>query len=172
MAYRSDILRLTVSEFEDLPRSLRNQLKMYYQDGVSLRTLAARYDLPFEFLRDCLGYLSLARRRDKGPELELFQPMGDRVLVASDIPVGVSETTPGGLLVPQQHSKPEPQEGTVIAVGAGVLSQDGQLEPMPVSVGDRVLFAFSICGFDYRIAGKDCVLLPVEDISAVLERTT
>lgn len=171
MAYRSDILRLTLREWEDVPFRLRNQLKMHYQDGVSLRRLSVRYDLPFEFLRECLGYLSLARRRVKGPEIDRIAPLFDRVLVESDLPVGVAETTAGGLLVPQQHSKPEPQEGTVIAVGAGMLNDAGETEPLHVAVGDRVLFAFSICGRDYRINGKDCVLMPVEDITAVLERT-
>lgn len=142
--------------WDDLSQHRRNLLKMAYQDGVSLTTLSRQEGLPLEMLRDSLDYLNYARRRSRGEPSPPLKPMGDRILVWAPI-----NSLSSILDVKPQHSKPEPQEGTVLEVGPDVHQ---------VAVGDIVLFRFSVAGRDLRIAGRPCVLMPEEDVFCVVER--
>ncbi|MGH2505202.1 MAG: co-chaperone GroES, partial [Ktedonobacterales bacterium] len=66
-----------------------------------------------------------------------LQPIADRVVVK---PVQKEETTKSGLIIPDT-AKEKPQEGEVIAIGAGKQLDNGERAKMEVKVGDRVLFA-------------------------------
>ena len=67
-----------------------------------------------------------------------FQPLGDRVLVK---PEQVEQKSKGGLILNDSISRGQKIEGEVIAVGTGLFSQTGNVIPMSVKVGDRVLFS-------------------------------
>jgi len=66
-----------------------------------------------------------------------IQPLADRVLVR---PIEREEVTKGGIVLPDT-AKEKPQEGEVLAVGPGRLSEDGERIPMDVKVGDIVIYA-------------------------------
>ena len=64
-----------------------------------------------------------------------LKPVGDRVIIKQD---EAGETTSSGLYIATE-SKEKPQSGTVLAVGEGKLDKDGNMVPMPVKEGDRVI---------------------------------
>ena len=68
-----------------------------------------------------------------------IQPLGDRVLVK---PLEKEEKTKGGIFIPDT-AKEKPQDGKVLAVGPGKMSDEGKRLPMDVAVGDIVIFAAS-----------------------------
>lgn len=92
-----------------------------------------------------------------------IQPVGDRVVVK---PVAKEETTKSGLIIPDT-AKEKPQEGEVIAVGAGKLQDNGERAKMEVKVGDRVLFA-KYGGTEFKYDGDDLLVLRESDILAIL----
>ena len=65
-----------------------------------------------------------------------FRPLHDRVLVRR---VEAEEKTKGGIIIPDT-AKEKPQEGEVVAVGAGARADDGKVTPLDVKAGDRILF--------------------------------
>ena len=68
--------------------------------------------------------------------MKKFKPLQDRMLVKR---LEEQETKKGGIIIPDT-AKEKPQEGEVIAVGPGKVTDDGKLQPMGVKVGDKVLF--------------------------------
>jgi chaperonin GroES len=92
------------------------------------------------------------------------KPIGDRILVE---PVEEKEVKKGGIIIPDT-AKEKPQEGTVIAVGAGKLSDKGDRQPLEVKEGDRVLFA-KYGGTEFKLDGEDLLVLRESDILAILE---
>ena len=93
-----------------------------------------------------------------------IKPLGDRVVVE---PLEKEETTPSGLVLPET-AKEKPQEGTVLAVGPGRLSDDGTRVPMDVKVGDRVLYA-KYAGTEFKMNDKRYLILGEKDILAILQ---
>ena len=75
--------------------------------------------------------------------------------------------TKSGLIIPDT-AKEKPQEGEVIAVGAGKLLDNGKRGEMEVKVGDRVLFA-KYGGTEFKLDGDDLLVLRESDILAVIE---
>jgi chaperonin GroES len=65
-----------------------------------------------------------------------FRPLHDRIVVKR---IDAEEKTAGGIIIPDT-AKEKPQQGEVIAVGPGARNEQGQLVPLDVRVGDRVLF--------------------------------
>ncbi len=93
----------------------------------------------------------------------MLKPLADRVLVKVD----VEETkTKGGILLPDTAQK-KSQKGTVVAVGAGKVLDNGTRLPFEVSVGDHVLFA-KYSGVDIEEEGENYLLLSERDILAIL----
>jgi len=95
------------------------------------------------------------------------RPLGDRVLL-SFIPV--EEISQGGIYIPDTAKK-RPSMGTALAVGDGrKIAQDGSVVsmPMPVKVGERVLFS-EYSGIEIRLHGVDMCILASEDILMVLD---
>jgi chaperonin GroES len=90
-----------------------------------------------------------------------LKPMADRVLVK---PIEREEVTRGGIVVPDT-AKEKPQEGKVLAVGDGRLSEDGKRIPLDVKVGDIVIFA-KYGGTEIKIDGEELILLRESDILA------
>jgi chaperonin GroES len=90
-----------------------------------------------------------------------IQPLGDRVLVK---PMAKEEITKGGIVLPDTV-KEKPQEGEVLAVGAGKRTDKGELFPMEVKVGDIVLYA-KYGGAEIKLEGEDLIILRESDILA------
>jgi len=90
-----------------------------------------------------------------------LQPMADRVVVK---PIEREEVTKGGIVLPDT-AKEKPQEGEVLAVGPGKLSEDGKRIAMDVKVGDRVLYA-KYGGTDIKLEDEEVVILRESDILA------
>ncbi len=93
-----------------------------------------------------------------------LQPLGDRVLVEVD---ESQEQVQGGIVLPESAAE-KPTEGTVVAVGPGALKDDGTRVPMPVAVGDRVIYG-KYSGTDVKVDDEEYKLLRVTDILAVRE---
>ena len=95
-----------------------------------------------------------------------FRPLHDRVLVRR---VTAEEKTAGGIIIPDT-AKEKPQEGEVVAVGPGTLDDKGELRPLDVKAGDRVLFG-KWSGTEVRIDGEDLLIMKESDIMGVVEQT-
>ena len=93
-----------------------------------------------------------------------LKPLGDRVIVKQD---EAEETTASGLFLAME-AKEKPQSGTVLAVGEGKLDKDGNLVPVPVKEGDRVLYG-KYGGTEVKVNGEEVMILRSEDIYAVFE---
>ncbi|MCZ8185230.1 MAG: co-chaperone GroES [Beijerinckiaceae bacterium] len=93
-----------------------------------------------------------------------FRPLHDRVVVKR---IDSEEKTKGGIIIPDT-AKEKPQEGEVIAVGAGARGEDGKLIPLDVKVGDRILFG-KWSGTEVKIDGQDLLIMKESDIMGVIE---
>jgi chaperonin GroES len=93
-----------------------------------------------------------------------IRPVGDRVVVK---PSQKEEVTKSGIVLPDT-AKEKPQEGTIIAVGSGKLTDKGDRQPLEVKEGDRVLFA-KYGGTEFKMDGEDLLVLRESDILAILE---
>jgi chaperonin GroES len=92
------------------------------------------------------------------------RPLHDRILVRR---IEEEEKTKGGLIIPDT-AKEKPQEGKVIAVGKGRVSEDGKLLPLDVHKGDRVLFT-KYAGSEIEVGGDEHLIIREDDVLAVLE---
>jgi len=90
-----------------------------------------------------------------------IRPMGDRVLVKS---LEAEETIKGGIIIPDT-AKEKPQEGEVVAVGPGRVTEDGKTIPMEVAVGDKVVYA-KYGGTEIKDDGDELLILRESDILA------
>jgi len=92
-----------------------------------------------------------------------LRPLGDRVLVK---PLEEKEIKRGGIIIPDT-AKEKPQEGEVIAVGPGKLSENGKRIEMEVKKGDRILFG-KYSGSEVKIDGEDHLIMHADDILAII----
>ena len=92
-----------------------------------------------------------------------FRPLHDRVLVRR---VEAEEKTAGGIIIPDT-AKEKPQEGEVVAVGAGARSEDGKLVPLELKAGDRILFG-KWSGSEVKIEGEDLLIMKESDVLGVI----
>jgi len=95
-----------------------------------------------------------------------FRPLHDRVLVRR---VGEETKTAGGIIIPDT-AKEKPQEGEVIAVGAGARNEDGKLTPLDVKPGDRILFG-KWSGTEVKVDGEELLIMKESDIMGIIEGT-
>ena len=93
-----------------------------------------------------------------------FRPLHDRVVVRR---IDAEEKTKGGIIIPDT-AKEKPQEGKVVAVGKGKVTEDGKLQPLDVKKGDRVLFN-KYSGTEVKIDGEEHLIMREEDLLAVLD---
>jgi chaperonin GroES len=92
-----------------------------------------------------------------------IRPLHDRILVER---LEEQETKKGGIIIPDT-AKEKPQEGKVIAVGAGKVKDDGKRIALDVKVGDKILFG-KYSGSEVKVDDKDYLILREEDILAIL----
>ena len=89
-----------------------------------------------------------------------FKPMGNRIVVQADDEG--EQVSAGGIYIPDT-AKEKPQEGKVVAVGPGRLSDEGKRIPMEVAVGDTVVYS-KYGGTEYREGETDYLVLREDDI--------
>jgi len=92
-----------------------------------------------------------------------LRPLHDRVLVK---PLEADTKTAGGIIIPDTAQE-KPQEGKVVAVGAGKRGDDGSIMPMDVKKGDRILYG-KWSGTEVKIDGKDMMIMSESDIMGIL----
>ena len=92
-----------------------------------------------------------------------FKPLHDRVLVRR---VESEEKTSGGLIIPDS-AKEKPSEGEVVSCGEGARKDSGELVPMAVSAGDRILFG-KWSGTEVTIDGEELLIMKESDILGVM----
>jgi len=93
-----------------------------------------------------------------------IRPLQDRVIVKR---LEEEEKTKGGIIIPDS-AKEKPQEGKVIAVGKGKVTEDGKVIPLDVKVGDRILFG-KYAGTEVKIEGEEHLIMREEDILGIIE---
>ena len=93
-----------------------------------------------------------------------LKPLGDRVIVKAD---EAEQTTASGLYLASE-AKEKPQTGEVIAVGEGKLDKNGNLVPVPVKVGDKVIYG-KFGGTEINVEGEDVLILRGDDLYAICE---
>ena len=93
-----------------------------------------------------------------------FRPLHDRVVVQR---VDAEEKTKGGIIIPDT-AKEKPQEGEIVAVGAGARDESGKLVPLDVKAGDRVLFG-KWSGTEIKLDGEDLLIMKESDILGIIE---
>jgi chaperonin GroES len=93
-----------------------------------------------------------------------IRPLQDRIIVRR---VDEEETTKGGIIIPDS-AKEKPQEGKVIAVGKGKVSEDGKIQKLDVKKGDKVLFS-KYAGTEINIEGTEHLIIREDDVLGVVE---
>jgi chaperonin GroES len=94
-----------------------------------------------------------------------IRPLGDRIIVE---PVEQEETIAGGMLVLPETAKEKPQQGKVLAVGAGRRDEAGKRIDMDVEVGQTVLFA-KYAGTEIKLGGKKVLIMKETDILGIVQ---
>jgi chaperonin GroES len=92
-----------------------------------------------------------------------LKPLADRVVIK---PMPREEMTKSGIYLPDT-AKEKPQEGTVIAVGAGRQTDDGKMVAMTVKVNDKVLYA-KYAGTEFKQDDEELLIVSEKDILAIL----
>ncbi len=92
-----------------------------------------------------------------------IKPLEDRILVR---PEEGEETTPSGIVIPDT-AKEKPQEGSDLSVGPGKRSDTGELIPMEIKEGDRVVYS-KYGGTEIKVDGEDLLILSARDALAVI----
>ncbi|MCC6160006.1 MAG: co-chaperone GroES [Deltaproteobacteria bacterium] len=94
-----------------------------------------------------------------------IRPLQDRVLVKR---LTEEEKTKGGIIIPDTV-KEKPAEGEIVAVGKGKKKDDGNVAPLDVQVGDRVLFS-KYAGTEIKVDGDEFLMMREDDILGVIEK--
>ena len=92
-----------------------------------------------------------------------LKPLGDRVVVEH---VEQAEKSAGGVFLPDT-AKEKPQEGRVLAVGTGRVLDNGNLLPVSVKVGDRILYS-KYSGSEIKLEGTEYLIISEKDVLAIV----
>jgi chaperonin GroES len=95
----------------------------------------------------------------------LIRPLSDRVVVKA---LEDTEQMRGGLYIPDT-AKEKPQQGEVVAVGPGKMTEDGKRIPPEVKEGDRVLYG-KYSGTDVKVGDEDYLILRESDVLAIITK--
>ena len=96
-----------------------------------------------------------------------FRPLHDRVAVKR---IEEEQKTKGGIIIPDT-AKEKPMQGEIVAVGPGARNDKGELVPMGVKVGDRVLFG-KWSGTEVKIDDQELLIMKEADLMGVLEESS
>ncbi len=94
-----------------------------------------------------------------------IKPLSDNILIE---PIKEEEKTKSGILLPETADKERPEQGRVIAVGPGKRNDSGQLIPMDVKVGQKVLFT-KYGPNEIKVDDKEYLIAKQDDILAIIE---
>ncbi len=92
-----------------------------------------------------------------------FRPLHDRVLVRR---TEAEEKTAGGIIIPDS-AKEKPQEGEVVSAGTGARNEAGEIHPLEVKTGDKILFG-KWSGTEVKIDGEDLIIMKESDILGIV----
>ena len=92
------------------------------------------------------------------------RPLHDRVIVKR---LEEERTSPGGIVIPDSAAE-KPVQGKIVAVGKGKILEDGNVRPLDVKVGDKILFG-KYSGTEVKVDGEDLLVMREEDVMAVIE---
>jgi chaperonin GroES len=106
----------------------------------------------------------MAKAEAKSVKAPNIRPLGPKVLIKR---LEAEQTTKGGIVLPD-NAKEKPQRGTVLAIGDGKMTKDGNKVPLQVAKGDKVLFS-SYAGTEIKIEGEEYMLMDEADILAILD---
>ncbi|VAW97902.1 Heat shock protein 60 family co-chaperone GroES [hydrothermal vent metagenome] len=93
-----------------------------------------------------------------------IRPLHDRVIVRR---MEEERTTAGGIVIPDSATE-KPSEGEIVAAGTGKHSDNGDVRPLDVKVGDKILFG-KYSGTEVKVEGEDLIVMREEDIMGVVE---
>jgi chaperonin GroES len=93
-----------------------------------------------------------------------IRPLRDRIIVKR---IEEEETSKGGIIIPDT-AKEKPQEGKVIAVGKGMIRDDGVLQKLDVKKGNRVLFG-KFAGTEVTLDGEEHLIISEDDVLGIVE---
>jgi chaperonin GroES len=93
-----------------------------------------------------------------------FRPLHDRILVKR---IEEQEVKKGGIIIPDT-AKEKPQEGKVIAVGSGKVTDEGKKIPLDMKAGDRILFG-KYSGSEVKLEDEEYLILREEDVLGILD---
>lgn len=94
-----------------------------------------------------------------------LKPLHSNVIIK---PITEDETTKSGIILPDTVDKEKPEKGEVIAVGPGKILNNGQLAPMNVKVGDKIMFK-KYSPNEIKVDDKEYLIISEDDILAVIE---
>lgn len=94
-----------------------------------------------------------------------IKPLSDYILIE---PIKEEEKTKSGILLPETADKERPEQGKVIAVGPGKRNDSGNLIPMDIKVGQKVLFT-KYGPNEIKVEDKEYLIAKQEDILAIIE---
>jgi chaperonin GroES len=94
-----------------------------------------------------------------------IRPLHDRVIVKRE---EEERKSPGGIVIPDTAAE-KPIRGKVIAVGKGKILENGQVRPLDLKVGDKILFG-KYGGNEVKVDGEELLVLREEDVMAVIEK--
>ena len=93
-----------------------------------------------------------------------IRPLHDRVIVKR---LEGENTSPGGIVIPDSAAE-KPVQGKIVAVGKGKILEDGQVRPLDVKVGDKILFG-KYNGTEVKVDGQELLVMREEDVMAIIE---
>ena len=93
-----------------------------------------------------------------------IRPLPDRVIIKRK---EEEKTSPGGIVIPDSATD-KPIKGEVVAVGNGLVLDNGEIRPLDLKVGDKVLFG-KYSGTEVKLDGEELVVMKEDDVMAVLE---
>ena len=92
-----------------------------------------------------------------------IRSLHDRVIVRR---MDEEKTSPGGIVIPDSATE-KPVKGEVLAIGKGKLLENGDVRPLDVKVGDKILFG-KYSGTEVNVDGEDLLVMREDDITAII----
>ncbi|KRN99200.1 Co-chaperonin GroES (HSP10) [Companilactobacillus kimchiensis] len=108
--------------------------------------------------------IKIKLKNNQSEEFKLLKPLGDRVIVTVD---KEEEKTVGGIVL-ANNAKEKPQTAEVIAVGDGLVADDGKKLPMSIKKGDKILFD-KYAGSTVKYEDNEYLILHEKDVMAIVD---
>ena len=97
-----------------------------------------------------------------------LKPVNDKIVVEPK-DSSKEEVTEGGIILPDSIDQGGLQEGKVVAIGEGMYSANGTLIPVVVDEGDTILYGKHAATSDYKLDGKDYVIMSVNEVMSIVK---